>query len=144
MYNRDKYAGHVQTIRSGPRRHGRKVKRYNTLSEINTGEYDCVFDANNEFNTRSDTICVGANWRLLSASGHCWDVYGFHDDFKGTLDVPVARVARGIHNENRSVHIMIVNQALYFGASLEHSPIKPNQIRHLGIPVSDNPYDSGP
>ena len=38
---------------------------------------------------------------------------------------------------------MILNQAIYFGASLYHSLINPNQIRHFGMPVSGNPYDSG-
>ena len=41
------------------------------------------------------------------------------------------------------MHIFIVNQALYFGAILDHSLINTNQIRHYGIPVSDNPYESG-
>ena len=36
-----------------------------------------------------------------------------------------------------------MNQALYSGASLEHSLNNPNQIRHFGIPVSDNPHDFG-
>ena len=41
------------------------------------------------------------------------------------------------------MQILIVNQALYFGASLDHSLINPNQIRYFRITVSDNPYDSG-
>ena len=57
--------------------------------------------------------------------------------------MPIERVATGIRNEHKRVHILIVNQALYFGASLYHSLINTNQIRHFGIPVSDNPYDSG-
>ena len=36
---------------------------------------------------------------------------------------------------------MVVNEALYFGSALDHSLINPNQIRHYGIPVSDDPYD---
>ena len=39
--------------------------------------------------------------------------------------------------------MLIVYQALYFGESLDHSLINPNQIRHFVIPVSDNQYDSG-
>ena len=79
----------------------------------------------------------------MSASGQCCDVYGFHDNFKVIEDVTIARVATLIHNEHRRVHILIVNQELYFGASLDHSLINTNQIRHFGILVSDNPYDSG-
>ena len=48
-----------------------------------------------------------------------------------------------VRYEHGCVNILIVNQALYFGASLDHSLINTNQIRNFGIPVSDNPYDSG-
>ena len=101
------------------------------------------FDAKNKLDTRANTIFVGVNWRLLSASGQCRDVYGFHDDFKGVEDVLIGRVAKGIRNEHGRVNIMIFNQAIYFGARLDHSLINTNHIRHFRIPVSDNPYDSG-
>ena len=65
--------------------------------------------AKNELDTRADTICAGANWKLLSASGECCDVYGFHDDFHSIKDVPIARVATGIHDEHGRVAILIVN-----------------------------------
>ena len=142
MYNRDTDARHIKAIISGPRRYGRKVKISKNSSEINTDEAETVFDANNELDTRADTICTGANWRLLSASGQCYDVYGFHDNFKGIEDSPIARVDTGIRDKHGHVHILIVNQALYFGEILDHSLINPNQIRHFRIPVSENPYDS--
>ena len=137
MYNRDTDTRHIQAISSGPRRYGRQVKRSKTSSAIKTD------DAKNEINTRADTICVGANWILLSASGQYCDIYGSHDNFKGIEDVPIARVATVISNEHGRVHILIVNKSLYLGASLEHSLININQIRHFGIPISDNTYDSG-
>ena len=93
MYNRDTGARHIHAISSGPRRYGRQIKRYKTSSEIKTNEAELVFDAKNELDIRSDTICEGTNWRLLSASGQCCDVYDFHDNFKGIEDVPIARVA---------------------------------------------------
>ncbi|KAL7542899.1 hypothetical protein ACHAWF_007276 [Thalassiosira exigua] len=34
-----------------------------------------------------------------------------------------------------------MNEVLYFGGTLDYSLINPNQIRHYGIAVSDNPYD---
>ena len=96
MYNRDTGARHIHAISSGPRRYGRQVKIYKTSSAIKTDEAEPVFEANNEPNTRSDTICAGANWRLLSASVQCCGVYGFHEKFKGIEDVPIARVVTGI------------------------------------------------
>ena len=57
--------------------------------------------------------------------------------------MPISRVDTVIFYEHGHVHILIVKQALYFGESLYHSIINPNQRRNFGIPVSDNPYDSG-
>ena len=113
------------------------------MSSINSDESEPGIDAKNDIDARADTICLGANWRLSSASGQCCDVYGLHDDFKGTKDIPIARVATLICDEHRRVHILIVNQAIYFGSSLDYSLISPNKVIHFRIPVSDNPYDSG-
>ena len=38
--------------------------------------------------------------------------------------------------------ILIFHECLYFGKSLDHSLINPNQIRHNGIDYWDNPYDA--
>jgi hypothetical protein len=38
--------------------------------------------------------------------------------------------------------ILIFHECLYFGKSLDHSLINPNQIRHHGIDYWDNPYDA--
>ena len=38
-------------------------------------------------------------------------------------------------------YILVINEAMYFGQEMDHSLINPNQIRHFGIPVSDNAYD---
>ena len=93
MCNCDTDVRHIWSVSYGPRRCGQQVKRYKTLSEIKTNEAELVFDAKNELDIRSDNICEGTNWRLLSASGQCCDVYDFHDNFKGIEDVPIARVA---------------------------------------------------
>ena len=44
-----------------------------------------------------------------------------------------------VHNE-RTVYILIINEALFFGKSMDHSLINPNQIISFGIPVSDDPF----
>ena len=79
----------------------------------------------------------------MSTSGQCCDVYGFHDDFKGIEDVTIAILATGIKISTDVCTFWNFNRALYFGEILDHSLINTNQIRHYGIPVSDNPYNSG-
>lgn len=100
------------------------------------------FQSRNELDTRADTICAGANWRLISTTGQCCDVMGFHDEFAPIKDVPVARAATAWRDENGATYIIIANEVLFFGPEMDHSLINPNQIRHCGIPVSDNPYDA--
>ena len=79
----------------------------------------------------------------MSASGQFCDIYIFHNNFKGIKEVPIARVATLISDEHGHVHILIINQALYFGASLDHSFINTNQVRNFGITVSEKMYDFG-
>ena len=40
-----------------------------------------------------------------------------------------------------STYILVINEALYYGAKLDHSLINPNQVRSYGIPFWDNPFD---
>ena len=37
-------------------------------------------------------------------------------------------------------YILLINEGLYFGTSMNHSLINPNQLRHFGTIVQDNPY----
>ena len=99
--------------------------------------------ARNELDMRADTICAGKNFRLLSTMGITCDVRGFHDNFELIRDVPMAQVATAFRDEHGATNILIINEALYFGPEMDHSLINPNQIRHHGIPVSDDAYDGG-
>ena len=68
-------------------------------------------------------------------------MHGFHDKFDAIKDVPVARSTMAYADQQGDTHILIVNEALHFGPSMDLSLINPNQIRHFGIPVLDNPHD---
>ena len=121
---------------------GREAKRTRTTELQGTNPVDGTA-ALNELDTRADTICCGINWKLLNTTGQQCSVSGFHDSFDSIPDVPVATAATAYTTKDGTTYILIVNEALYFGGSLDHSLINPNQIRHYGIPVSDDPYDSG-
>ena len=68
-------------------------------------------------------------------------VLGFANELQTIEDIPVARVATAYTNEEGKTWILIINEALFFGSRLDHSLINPNQIRHFGVPVCDDPYD---
>ena len=56
-------------------------------------------------------------------------------------DLPAAIAMTGYRDENGGIHILIINEALFFWQQMEHSLINPNQIRRYGIPLSDDLYD---
>ncbi|KAL7551098.1 hypothetical protein ACHAWF_014292 [Thalassiosira exigua] len=67
---------------------------------------------------------------------------GFHDNFSKLPNIPIAMVASTRHQgKDGTESILIMNEVLYFWAKLDNSLINPNQMRHYGISVSDNPYD---
>ena len=132
----------ISRVESGPRTAGRTAKRARTTEMPGLEPVEGTA-AQNELDTRADTICCGLNWKLLSTTGQQCNVNGFHESFDSIPDVPVATAATAYTTSDGTTYILIVNEALYFGSSLDHSLINPNQIRHYGIPVSDDPYDSG-
>ena len=40
------------------------------------------------------------------------------------------------------MHILVFHEALWMGPHLDHSLINPNQLRHYGLTVQDNPFSS--
>ena len=53
----------------------------------------------------------------------------------------MGRAATILVYDDVTVYILILNEALSFGKSMDHSLINPNQISSFGIPVSDYPLD---
>ena len=41
-------------------------------------------------------------------------------------------------------YILVFNKGLWMGDKMDHTLFKPNQMRHFGIKVQDNPYDYVP
>ena len=94
-----------------------------------------------EMDNHADTTCCGSNFRPLIFTGQNCDVKGFHHKLTTMSDVPVATCATAYTDpETNIVYIFIFNEALYFGDEMDHSLVNPNQNRHYGIDVEDNPY----
>jgi len=53
-------------------------------------------------------------------------------------DVPVATCATVWQHHREIRFLLVFHEALYFGNSMDHSLINPNQMRHHGIDVCDN------
>ena len=42
---------------------------------------------------------------------------------------------------DNTTYILVFNESLYYGTTLNHSLINPNQLRHNGVDFWDNPFD---
>ena len=93
-----------------------------------------------ELYTRADTICAGQNFCLIALTGMTYEVHGFHESFNTVPNnVLMAQVATAFINPTtHEICILIINEALYFGSTMNHPLINPNQIRSYGISVSND------
>ena len=98
-----------------------------------------------EIDTRADTFCAGQTFILQEPTGLVVDVGGFHPSLPIMKDIPIGLAATAYDLPTGETIILGVHQALFFGASMEHSLCQPNQLREYGIIVDDCPkqYSNG-
>ena len=96
-----------------------------------------------EIDSRADTTVLGANMTVISFTGHTCDVQGFKESMPIEMDVPIATAATAYDNPDTGETIILeFNQGLWFGTSMSHSLINPNQCRLFGIDLCDDPFDA--
>ena len=96
-----------------------------------------------ELDNHADTSCGGANCVPLYFTGQVCEVSGFSQDIGKLDNIPVATVCTVWTSPKTGLsYLLILPQVLWFGTKLESSLINPNQLRHFGIRVSDDPTDS--
>jgi hypothetical protein len=107
--------------------------------------YDYTKRARAEIDSRADTVCAGATFKLLEESGQSCVVNGFHSDMEPMQNIPVATVATAYDDPvTQATYILVFFEALYFGDSMEHSLISPMQLRHSGLRVDQTPRQYDP
>ena len=96
----------------------------------------------NESDSNADTCCLGANFIILRYTQRTADVYPYDSSYAPMTNVPIVTGATAWtdKSDNRT-YILIFNESLYYGKKLNHSLLNPNQIRHNGIDLWDNPFD---
>ena len=56
-------------------------------------------------------------------------------------DVPIVSAATGYTSANGRNYILVFNETLYI-KEMQYTLINPNQCRHFGAEIQDNPYDA--
>lgn len=69
-------------------------------------------------------------------------MYPYDTSYTPLLNVPIVSGATAWDDPlTGTTYILIINEALYYGITLNHSLINPNQLRKFGVDLWDNPYD---
>lgn len=98
-----------------------------------------------ELDSHADTIVCGKNCIVLEFTGRECDVSPYTDAYDSIKNVPIVQAATAWTSEETGETVILVfNEALWMGDQMEHSLINPNQLRHFGIQVQDNPYALAP
>ena len=86
-----------------------------------------------EIDTRADTVCAGQGFALIHHTGRIADVSGFHSNLGAITGVPIAQVATAYDTAEHETFILVFNEALYFGQTMETSLIPPQQVCDNGL-----------
>ena len=89
---------------------------------------------------RSYLICRNGFW-LYDLTGKSFSVSPFSASYNMMQDVKNTTFLTEYTDEYVRTWILVFNDVLWFGRSMDHSIINPNQIRITVMPVSDYPFD---
>ena len=94
-----------------------------------------------ELDSHADTIVLGRNAIVMHYTNRECDVAPYSDSFEPIRNVPIVTGATAVTSTTTGeTLILIFNEAIWMGQHLDHSLINPNQLRHHGVTVQDNPY----
>ena len=101
--------------------------------------------ATNEMDSNADTCCLGSNFLILEFTNRQADVYPYDKSYRPATNIPIVTGATAWTDPmSHDTFILVFHEALFYGSSLPHSLINPNQLRHNGLTVQDNPYSDDP
>ena len=93
-----------------------------------------------ELDSHADTIVAGKNCIILSHTGKECDVSPYREDYEPVSNVPIVHAATAWQSPHSGqVYILIFNEALWMGDTMPSTLVNPNQLRHFGVQVQDNP-----
>ena len=97
-----------------------------------------------KLDSHADTMVAGKNCIVMHYTDRTCTVSPYNDqEYKPVSGVPIVQAATGYTSKNGRNYILILNEALSM-PTLNHSLWNPNQMRHYGADVIDNPYEKEP
>jgi len=94
-----------------------------------------------KIDNHADTCCLGPNFVLIYFTGKVCNVSSFLQDLPNQEATPICTGTTAYEDSYGQMHIIVINEALWFGDRMEASLINPNQIRAHGLQSYDDPAD---
>ena len=95
-----------------------------------------------ELDSHADTIALGKNSIIMGYTGRECEVSPYTDSYESIKKVPIVQGATGYTSPvTGQQSILIFNEALWLGDQMEHTLVNPNQLRHFGLIIRDDPYN---
>jgi hypothetical protein len=117
-----------------------KVTTYGISSIAQREEFENAgFVSRMEADTHADTTVAGKNCIALNFTDRSCNVQPYSDAYESLKNVPVVTAATGYTSASGLNYILIFPEALHM-PQMDHSLFNPNQLRHFGTMVQDNPY----
>jgi Reverse transcriptase (RNA-dependent DNA polymerase) len=118
----------------------RRIKQSCQVSRVVTKPNPIVY-GKMELDSHADTVVLGRNCTILSYTGRECDVSPYTDFYDAIKGVPIVSGASAWTCQTTGeTFILVFHEALWMGDTMDHSLVNPNQLRHFGITVQDNPY----
>ncbi|KAI2502107.1 hypothetical protein MHU86_12337 [Fragilaria crotonensis] len=96
-----------------------------------------------EMDSHADTCVAGPNFMVLAFTGEQCDVTPYMSDYQPIINVAVVNAVTACTDESTAETVILYfNEVLWYGKRMKMSLINPNQLRHFGIAVSDDPTDN--
>ena len=94
-----------------------------------------------ELDRHVDTYCLGSIFLLIHDTQRRCSVMSYNAKYDPIPDVKaISGATVYTHPDSNLTYIFWIHEVLYFGTTMEHSLLNPNQLRHNGVLIQDNPY----
>ena len=98
-----------------------------------------------DLDSHADTIVCGSNCIIIHFTDKECDILPYTDAYEMIKSVPIVQVDTAYDNtETGDNTIIISNEAIRMGETMDHTLVNPNQLRAYGMKVQDNPFAEAP
>ena len=110
------------------------------ISQTQVNLKEPMMKGQTDLDSHADTCCAGATAIVIETTGKTCDVSPFSSSYDALTNVPIVKAVTAYDDPfNGESCILVMNQALYFGDTMESSLLCPNQLRSHGVIVDDIP-----